>query len=75
MHLLIASCLGALPLCLSTARCVSRFAAVQLRPEVERDGRGLTELEFALTMLIELDVVKWETVRRPSLGAGCTHEP
>jgi len=36
---------------------------VQLRPELERDGRGLTELEFALTMLIELDIVKWETVR------------
>jgi len=33
-----------------------------MRPNVIRDGKGLTELEFVLTMLIELHVVDWEKV-------------
>jgi len=37
--------------------------AKRLRPEVEQDGLGLTELEFALTMIIELGIVKMEEVR------------
>ena len=32
--------------------------AVDLRPELTRDGQGLTELEFVLAMLIELGVVE-----------------
>ena len=31
--------------------------AVKLRPEVVRDGKGLTEFEFVLGMLLELKVV------------------
>ena len=32
-------------------------AAINLRPMVERDGKGVTELEFAIGMLIELGAV------------------
>ena len=32
--------------------------AIDLRPKVVRDGKGLTELEFAITMLMELDIVQ-----------------
>jgi potassium channel subfamily K len=38
--------------------------AMSLRPKVERDGKGLTELEFLITMLMELDVVD-EGVMKP----------
>merc|ERR1711871_1684815 len=37
--------------------------AMRLRPKVERDGEGLTELEFVLAMVIELGMLKWEQVR------------
>jgi len=37
--------------------------AVRLRPNVQRDGLGLTELEYALAMLMELEIVTWEQVR------------
>ena len=37
--------------------------AVQMRPLVVRDGKGLTELEFVLAMLVELNVVQWEQVK------------
>eukprot|EP00445_Apocalathium_hangoei_P022329 CAMPEP_0203911202 /NCGR_PEP_ID=MMETSP0359-20131031/52382_1 /ASSEMBLY_ACC=CAM_ASM_000338 /TAXON_ID=268821 /ORGANISM="Scrippsiella Hangoei, Strain SHTV-5" /LENGTH=305 /DNA_ID=CAMNT_0050836849 /DNA_START=283 /DNA_END=1200 /DNA_ORIENTATION=- len=37
--------------------------AKELRPEIERDEPGLDELEFALTMLIELGIVKMDQVR------------
>ena len=43
--------------------------AQELRPQIERDGRGLTELEFSITMLLELDIVKWAQVR----GDGSEH--
>jgi voltage-gated potassium channel len=33
--------------------------AKELRPEVTRDGKGVTELEFVLGMLIELKIVEW----------------
>ena len=29
---------------------------------VERDGEGLTELEYVLTMALELGIVQWEQV-------------
>ena len=32
--------------------------AVDLRPKVQRDGLGLTELEFVLAMMIELEVIE-----------------
>ena len=38
-------------------------AAVELRPLVERDGKGLTELEFVITMLMELEIVDKHLVR------------
>jgi hypothetical protein len=31
--------------------------AIHMRPQIARDGKGLTELEFAITMLIELGAV------------------
>ena len=34
-----------------------------MRPLVIRDGKGLTELEFVLAMLVELHVVEWTMVR------------
>jgi len=37
--------------------------AVTLRPLVERDGLGLTELEFCLAMMIELGVVEVDQVQ------------
>ena len=37
--------------------------AKDLRPNMVRDGKGLTELEFVLGMLIELEVVEWGKVR------------
>ena len=37
--------------------------AKAMRPLVERDGKGLTELEFVLAMCIELDVVEWHKVQ------------
>jgi potassium channel subfamily K len=37
--------------------------AATLRPLVERDGLGLTELEFVLAMMIELEVVEFDVVR------------
>ena len=37
--------------------------ARELRPLIERDGRGLTELEFVLTMCLELELVSWKQVR------------
>jgi hypothetical protein len=37
--------------------------AVELRPLVERDGKGLTELEFVISMLLELGHVEWDVVR------------
>jgi len=37
--------------------------AKAMRPLVIRDGKGLTELEFVLAMLVELHVVEWEMVR------------
>lgn len=37
--------------------------ATKLRPKVERDGLGLSELEFAMSMLIELEVIEWSQVR------------
>ena len=36
--------------------------AVRLRPRVARDGKGLTELEFVLGMLIELEAVDEELI-------------
>ena len=33
-----------------------------MRPDLERDGLGLTELEFVLAMLIELEIVEWGKV-------------
>ena len=36
--------------------------AAQMRPDLERDGLGLTELEFVLAMLIELEIVEWGKV-------------
>jgi hypothetical protein len=36
--------------------------ATRLRPLVSRDGKGLTELEFSMGMLLELGIVKWEEV-------------
>lgn len=30
---------------------------------VERDGEGLTELEFVLAMLIELKIINWDQVK------------
>ena len=38
------------------------FVAAQMRPDLERDGLGLTELEFVLAMLIELEIVEWGKV-------------
>ena len=38
------------------------FVAAQMRPDLERDGQGLTELEFVLAMLIELEIVEWGKV-------------
>ena len=35
----------------------------QLRPNLTRDGKGLTELEFVLGMMIELGIVEWGKVR------------
>jgi len=37
--------------------------AKTMRPLVIRDGKGLTELEFVLAMLVELHVVEWTMVR------------
>ena len=37
--------------------------AKELRPKVQRDGRGLTELEFVLAMAIELKLLDWDAVR------------
>ena len=37
--------------------------AKELRPRVERDGHGLTELEFALTNLVELDIVPMHVIQ------------
>jgi len=37
--------------------------AKAMRPLVVRDGKGLTELEFVLAMLIELDIVDWDQVQ------------
>jgi len=34
-----------------------------LRPKVERDGLGVTELEFAMSMLLELGMIEYEQVR------------
>lgn len=34
-----------------------------LRPDLVRDGEGLTELEFVLSMLIELEVVNYDKVK------------
>jgi len=36
--------------------------AVNLRPRIKRDGQGLTELEFVIAMLLELDVVQLDQV-------------
>ena len=36
--------------------------AKSLRPKVERDGLGLTELEFAFAMMLELKVVTLDQV-------------
>ena len=35
----------------------------ELRPKVERDGNGLTELEFALTMLLHLGIINSKQLR------------
>jgi potassium channel subfamily K len=37
--------------------------ATELRPKVIRDGKGVTELEFVIGMLIELDIVEWGDLR------------
>ena len=37
--------------------------ALMLRPKVQRDGQGLTELEFVVTMLLELGEVDEKVVR------------
>ena len=37
--------------------------AMRLRPNVDRDGEGLSELEFVLAMVIELDMLDWNQVR------------
>lgn len=37
--------------------------AKQMRPLVTRDGKGLTELEFVLAMIVELEVVQWDQVQ------------
>ena len=37
--------------------------AIKLRPMVERDGKGLTELEFVVTILIELGIVEDEVMK------------
>ena len=34
-----------------------------LRPKVERDGLGATELEFAMSMLLELEMIEYKQVR------------
>ena len=34
-----------------------------MRPEVERDGKGLTEPEFVMAMVIELDMLQWDQAR------------
>ena len=34
-----------------------------MRPLVIRDGKGLTELEFVLAMIVELGVVEWDQVQ------------
>lgn len=34
-----------------------------MRPLVVRDGKGLTELEFVLAMIVELGVVQWDQVQ------------
>lgn len=37
--------------------------AIDLRPNLARDGEGVTELEFVLGMLIKLEIVEWGKVR------------
>jgi len=37
--------------------------AIDLRPNLIRDGEGVTELEFVLCMLIKLEIVEWGKVR------------
>lgn len=37
--------------------------AKELRPKIQRDGEGLTELEYVLTMCIELKIIDWDQVR------------
>jgi len=37
--------------------------AIKLRPKVVRDGKGLTEFEFVLGMLLQLKVIEWGQVR------------
>ena len=34
--------------------------AKDMRPEVKRDGKGLTELEYVLAMAVTLDMIKWK---------------
>ena len=44
--------------------------AAQMRPELTRDGLGLTELEFVLAMLIELGIVEWGKVPQNGQSMG-----
>ena len=37
--------------------------ALELRPLVERDGQGLTELEFVVCMILELGILEFDQVR------------
>jgi hypothetical protein len=37
--------------------------AVELRPLVKRDGKGVTELEFVLGMMMEQGVVDWQQMK------------
>ena len=65
----------------SAARPTTRllWPHAQMRPELTRDGLGLTELEFVLAMLIELGIVEWGKVpqqgQSPHLAAPGSSAP
>ena len=46
----------------TTRKPTARRVAAQLRPKLTRDGKGLTELEFVLCMMLELEIVEWGKV-------------
>ena len=37
--------------------------AASMRPKVDRDGDGLTELEYVVTMAVELGMLNWEEMK------------